>query len=153
VFEHVLRALTERKRIVARDRVALAGHSVALTDEEAQARDAMIDILCASALAPPDPSALATRIGMSLEVVNRIATLLVRRSVLIRAGDLLFHESALAQLKAEIQALKRSGGAETIDVGTFKDRYHITRKHAIPLLEFLDRERITRRVGDSRKIL
>ena len=153
VFDHVMRALTEQKRIIARDRVALAGHSVALTDEEARARDAMIDILRESALAPPDPAALAGRIGLPLEVVNRIATLLVRRSVLIRAGDLLFHESALTRLKAEIQTLKHSGAAETIDVGTFKDRYNITRKYAIPLLEFLDRERVTRRIGDTRKIL
>jgi len=77
----------------------------------------------------------------------------VRRSVLVRAGDLLFHESALAKLKAEIQDLKQSGSAETIDVGMFKDRYNITRKHAIPLLEYLDRERVTRRIGDTRKIL
>jgi selenocysteine-specific elongation factor len=153
VFDHVMRALTERKRIIARDRVALAGHSVALSDEEARARDAMIDILRESALAPPDQAALAARIGLPLEVVNRIATLLIRRSVLIRAGDLLFHESALARLKAEIQALKQRGAAETIDVGTFKDRYNITRKYAIPLLEFLDRERVTRRIGDTRKIL
>jgi selenocysteine-specific elongation factor len=40
-----------------------------------------------------------------------------------------------------------------IDVTQFKDRYGITRKYAIPLLEFLDRERVTRRVGDSRVLL
>ena len=79
--------------------------------------------------------------------------LLVRRGVLIRAGDLFFHESALSRLKAEIQALKQSGTDESIDVGSFKDRYNITRKCAIPLLEYLDRERVTRRVGDARKIL
>jgi selenocysteine-specific elongation factor len=71
----------------------------------------------------------------------------------VRAGDLLFHESALTQLKTEIQSLKRRGESETIDVGSFKDRYHITRKYAIPLLEYLDRERVTRRMGDTRKIL
>jgi selenocysteine-specific elongation factor len=153
VFDQVLRSLSERRRIIARDRIALAGHSVALTDEEARVRDAMIDVLRASALAPPDPGALAARIGVSVDVVNRIATLLVRRSVLVRAGDLLFHEAALTQLKAEIQALKQNGVAESIDVGSFKDRYSITRKYAIPLLEYLDRERVTRRVGDTRKIL
>ena len=149
VFDHVLRSLSERRRIIARDRIALAGHSVALTDEEARVRDAMIDVLRAAALAPPDPGALAARIGVSVDVLNRIATLLVRRSVLVRVGDLLFHESALTQLKAEIQALKQNGVAESIDVGSFKDRYNITRKYAIPLLEYLDRERVTRRVGDS----
>ncbi len=153
VFDHVLHVLEEQKKIVARERVALAGHSVALSDEEARARDAMIETFRAAGLAPPDLSTLATQVGIPLGVVNRIATLLVRRSLLIRAGDLLFHESALTRLKAEIQSLKHSKSAETIDVATFKERYNITRKYAIPLLEYLDRERVTRRVGDTRKIL
>ena len=153
VFEHVLRVLTDRKRIVARDRIALAGHNVALTHDEARARDAMVETLRAAKLTPPDPSMLATQIGAPLEVVTRIATLLVRRSELVRAGDLLFHESAMKQLKSEIQSLKQSGVTDTIDVASFKDRYNITRKYAIPLLEYLDRERVTKRVGDARKIL
>jgi len=153
VFEHVLRVLTDRKRIVARDRIALAGHNVALTHDEARARDAMVETLRAAKLMPPDPSMLATQIGVPLDVVTRIATLLVRRSELVRAGDLLFHESAMKQLKSEIQSLKQSGVTNTIDVASFKDRYNITRKYAIPLLEYLDRERVTKRVGDARKIL
>jgi len=153
VFEHVLRVLTDGKRIIARDRIALAGHNVALTHDEARARDAMVETLRAAKLTPPDPSMLATQIGVPLEVVTRIATLLVRRSELVRAGDLLFHESAMKRLKSEIQALKQSGVTDTIDVASFKDRYNITRKYAIPLLEYLDRERVTKRVGDARKIL
>ncbi len=35
----------------------------------------------------------------------------------------------------------------------FKERFGVTRKFAIPLLEYLDRERVTRRVGESRVIL
>ena len=153
VFEHVLRVLTDRKRIIARDRIALAGHTVALTHDEARARDAMVETLRAAKLMPPDPSMLATQIGVPLDVVTRIATLLVRRSELVRAGDLLFHESAMKQLKSEIQSLKQSGVTDTIDVASFKDRYNITRKYPIPLLEYLDRERVTKRVGDGRKIL
>ena len=153
VFEHVLRVLTDRKRIIARDRIALAGHTVALTHDEARARDAMVETLRAAKLMPPDPSMLATQIGVPLDVITRIATLLVRRSELVRAGDLLFHESAMKQLKSEIQSLKQSGVTNTIDVASFKDRYNITRKYAIPLLEYLDRERVTKRVGDGRKIL
>ncbi|HEY6617702.1 MAG TPA: selenocysteine-specific translation elongation factor, partial [Vicinamibacterales bacterium] len=126
VFEHVLRVLTDRKRIIARDRVALAGHNVALTHDEARARDAMVETLRAAKLTPPDPSMLATQIGAPVEVVTRIATLLVRRSELVRAGDLLFHESAMKQLKSEIQSLKQSGVTDTIDVASFKDRYNIT---------------------------
>jgi selenocysteine-specific elongation factor len=153
VFDEVLRGLVAGKRVEARDRVAIAGHRVALTDQEAHARDAMIGILQEAGLAPPDATALAARIGLPPEVVSRIAGLLVRRGVLARTGDLLFHESALTRLKSEIQSLKRTGTLEAIDVATFKERYNLTRKHAIPLLEFLDRERVTRRVGGTRRIL
>jgi selenocysteine-specific elongation factor len=153
VFDHVLRVLAEKKLIVARDRIALAGRNVALTDDEAHARDAMVETLRAARLTPPDASTLATQIGAPLDLITRIAALLVRRGELVRVGDLLFHGSALTQLKSEIQSLKQSGAADTIDVASFKDRYSITRKYAIPLLEYLDRERVTRRVGDARKIL
>ena len=40
-----------------------------------------------------------------------------------------------------------------IDVAKFKDMTGVSRKYAIPLLEYLDRERVTRRVGDERVIL
>jgi selenocysteine-specific elongation factor len=63
----------------------------------------------------------------------------------------MFHPSALEQLKGEVRALK--GAAARVDVASFKERYGITRKYAIPLLEFLDRERVTRRVGESRVVL
>jgi selenocysteine-specific elongation factor len=60
--------------------------------------------------------------------------------------------SALDRLKSEIQALKRNG-TETLDVATFKSHFDLTRKYTIPLLEYLDRERVTRRVGNVRQIL
>jgi selenocysteine-specific elongation factor len=40
-----------------------------------------------------------------------------------------------------------------MDVATFKELTGVSRKYAIPLLEYLDRERVTRRVGDAREIL
>jgi selenocysteine-specific elongation factor len=153
VFEWVLSGLAAGQQIVARDRVALRGHTLALTDEEAAARDAMVRILAEGGLAPPDGLELATRVGAAKAVVDRMAHLLVRQKVVVRVGDLLFHLSALQRLRDEVQALKRVHAIDRIDVGTFKDRYQVSRKYAIPLLEFLDRERITRRVGDARQIL
>jgi selenocysteine-specific elongation factor len=151
VFEYVLATLIEAGHIVARDRVALAGHRLMLTDEEARVRDAILQILSESGLTPPDPAALARRIGASQALVDRLVALLVRQKILVRLGDLFFHEPALSRLKADVRSLKQLGQA--LDVAVFKDRYRMTRKHAIPLLEFLDRERITRRVGDTREIL
>ncbi len=153
VFEHVLTALQQRGTIVARDRVALASHHLQLSDEDARARDAIVRTLREAGLTPPDEASLIARAAAPAAVVERMTTLLVRQKVLIRLGDLLFHEAALNGLKAEIQALKRAGTATAIDVGAFKERFGVSRKFAIPLLEFLDRERVTRRVGDTRQIL
>ncbi|MDA1183653.1 MAG: selenocysteine-specific translation elongation factor [Acidobacteria bacterium] len=152
VYDEALRRLVAGKAVVARERVALAGHAVALTDEEARARDVMLDTLRTAALAPPDPAALARAIGVSPEVVNRMGVMMGRRGVLVRAGDLLFDAPALDRLKIEVHALKQNGTG-TLDVATFKKHFDLTRKYAILLLEYLDRERVTRRVGDLRRIL
>jgi selenocysteine-specific elongation factor len=153
VFEEVLRGLAARSIILDRDRVARAGHRVELTEHESRVRDAMVEALKAGGFAPPDVAALAAAAGAQPGMVDRMATLLVRQGVLVRVGDLLFHQSVLERLKHEIQSMKREGAIDTIDVATFKSRYNVTRKHAIPLLEFLDRERITRRMGETRRIL
>ena len=152
-FDAVVRALAERGRLVARDRVALAGHRLALSDEERRARDAVVEILREAGLTPPDAAAIAARIGAEPHVIERMVMLLVRQKVLVRAGELIFHQSALTELKAHIRSLKATGVAATVDVGAFKERYNVSRKFAIPLMEFLDRERVTRRIGDTRHIL
>lgn len=153
VFDHVLHRLVEQARLVARERVALPGRRIALSPDEARTREAILQILGEAGLTPPDPAILATRIAVKPEVFHRVADLLVRQQEVVRIGDLLFHWDALTRLKTEIRSLKQTGAGATLDVAAFKGRYNVTRKYAIPLLEFLDRERITRRVGDVRHIL
>ena len=133
--------------------VAVPAHRRVVGDEDARARAAIIRVLDQSGLTPPDHASLAARTGMPAKAVERMTALLVRQKVIIRLGDLLFHEDALNNLKTELQRLKREGTATTIDVAAFKERYGLSRKYAIPLLEFLDRERVTRRAGDVRQIL
>ena len=83
---------------------------------------------------------------------QKIVTLLLRDKVLIKISEeLVFHQSALLDLRHKIAALKNT--AAKIDVARFKDMTGVSRKYAIPLLEYLDRERVTRRVGDERVIL
>jgi selenocysteine-specific elongation factor len=69
----------------------------------------------------------------------------------VKVDAFFYHHEVLERLKAEVRALK--GTADAVDVGGFKERYGLTRKFAIPLLEYLDRERVTRRVGDRRVVL
>ncbi len=154
VFERVLGDLTAEGRLVARDRVAHTGHQVALSAEEARARDAIERLVRQAGLTPPDAAAIRSAAGVPPEVADRVIALLVRQRVLVRLEALLFHAETLVRLKQEIAALKAGAtDAVHLDVATFKTRYGVSRKYAIPLLEYLDRERITRRVGDRRVVL
>ena len=83
---------------------------------------------------------------------QKIVTLLLRDKVLVKVSDdLLFHRDALDDLR-RLMAQEKTKNVR-INVARFKDVTGVTRKYAIPLLEYLDRERITRRVGDERVIL
>ena len=152
VFEHVLSRLVASGRIVARERLALAGHRISLSEEEAAALAAIEGLFKEARFAPPDLAAAALQARLQVDVADRMAKLLVRQNRLVRLGGMLFHADTLEDLKKEVRAM-RASGIEKIDVGTFKDRYGLSRKYAIPLLEHLDRERVTRRAGASRVIL
>jgi selenocysteine-specific elongation factor len=126
---------------------------VALTGEEERARRALDAAFREAGLKPPEPAAIASGCGLAPAVVERVTHLLLRQKTLVKLDTLVFHEQALQQLKRDVSALKAGPGPAKIDVATFKERYGISRKFAIPLLEYLDRERITRRVGDSRVLI
>ena len=81
---------------------------------------------------------------------GRCLQILIREKRLIRVSeDLVFHQSAIDNLRRLLAGRK----AVRFNVGAFKDWTGISRKYAIPLLEYLDRERVTRREGDERLVL
>jgi selenocysteine-specific elongation factor len=152
VFDYVLEQLVAGGRIVARDRLALAGHQISLTAEELRGQAILERVYREAGLAPPDLATAAASAGITPELADRLVRLLTRRNVLVRIENLFFAADALMALKAEVRALK-AAGTPRVDVAGFKERYAVTRKYAIPLLEYLDRERVTRRAGESRIIL
>ena len=158
VFERALAELSVGGTIFVKDRVALASHRVELTADEARAHVSIERAYRDGGLTPPDSAAVAASAGVPAPVVDRMLKLLLRQKALVRVDALIFHDEALKSLKAEVAALKTSAGASAgagarIDVAMFKERFGVTRKFAIPLLEYLDRERVTRRMGDSRVVL
>jgi selenocysteine-specific elongation factor len=56
-------------------------------------------------------------------------------------------------LTENVREMARVSGDPMIDVAKFKEIAGVSRKYAIPLLEYFDRSRVTRRVGDKRQIL
>ncbi len=153
VFERALHDLVAAGRIVGRDRLAVATYHVALEPDAERAREAIERAFREGGLTPPDAASVGLASGAAPAVVNQVITLLQRQKVLVKVATLLFHDDTLKRIKREVTAMKAAGAGATIDVQTFKERFGVTRKFAIPLLEYLDRERVTRRVGDARLIL
>ena len=155
VFNRVLEDLKVRKAIVGSDRLALASHRVTVAGADDRVRGAITEAYRAGGLTPPDAGAIEAAAGAPKAVVDKMTMVLLREKVLVKLDTLVFHADALHHLKADVASLKASapGGRATVDVAAFKDRYGVSRKFAIPLLEYLDRERITRRTGDVRLVL
>ena len=153
VFDAIVAALVQAGQVSARERLSLAGRSVSLTHQEQRIREALLRVYRDGGLTPPDAAAARAAAGGDPATVERITALLLRQRVLTRVDALLFYTERLDALKREIRALKGAEGTATLDVASFKQRYGVSRKFAIPLLEYLDRERVTRRVGESRVLV
>jgi len=153
VFDVVMTRLGSTGRLVGTDRLALATHRVTLSPAHSDALDRVERAFREAGLRPPDAAGLAGELGLPAAQVDQSITLLVRQKRLVRIETLWFHSEALARLKLDVAGLKRGTDPARVDVATFKQRYGISRKYAIPLLEFLDRERVTRRVGEARLVL
>ena len=155
IFNRVLEDLKVRKAIVGSDRLALPTHRVTVAGADDRVRGAIIEAYRAGGLTPPDAASVEALAGAPKPVVDKMTMVLLREKVLVKLDTVIFHADALQQLKADVAGLKAAapGGRATVDVAAFKDRYGVTRKFAIPLLEFLDRERVTRRTGDVRLVL
>jgi selenocysteine-specific elongation factor len=153
VLEALLAQLTrDKKAEVAGEQVRLAGRGVELKDEEAKAKAQIEKAFAEAGLKVPLMKEVLDKLPVDKARAQKLVTLLLRDRVLIKlADDLVFHHNALEGLRQLMAAQKAK--TPKIDVPTFKDLIGVTRKYAIPLLEYLDQQRITRRVGDERIIL
>ncbi|MCA1566223.1 MAG: selenocysteine-specific translation elongation factor [Acidobacteria bacterium] len=142
-----------------RDIVRAGGHTLALSAADSELHASLEQIYREAALeAPALNDALARAAGgkpVAREHARKILQLLLDSGALVRvSNDLLVHRDALARLVETLgEYAARHEPERLIDVAAFKDLANVSRKYAIPLLEYLDRARITRRAGDRRLIL
>ncbi|HEX9700359.1 MAG TPA: selenocysteine-specific translation elongation factor [Acidobacteriota bacterium] len=151
VLDGVLRRMTAAEQVRSGAAgISLPEHRVALDPEQAHIRAELLSFYEAGGWSPQDsepaadPGAAAVR--------EAVLHLLLRRGELVRLRDgLIFHAGQLARLIEQLRARHRAG--EAFSVAEFKEWTGISRKHAIPLLEYLDQQRVTRRVGDHRVLV
>jgi selenocysteine-specific elongation factor len=159
VFGSVISSLEKDGVVVAeKDLIRLAKHSVDLSDEDARLRDLFAQLYEKAGLEAPSIDEAMTRVGVGpaqRAYGRRILQLLIDSRLIVRVqGEMFVSAQAIQKLVDRLQQFGSEHQPDRlIDVATFKDLAGVSRKYAIPLLEHLDRERVTRRAGDKRVIL
>jgi selenocysteine-specific elongation factor len=143
--------LADAKEIaVEGETVRLRSHRVVLKEDEEQARAKIERAFEQAGLAVPSVAEVLAKSGVEPARARSILQILIREKRLVRVSeDLVFHHSAIAGLRELLAAHK----GQRFNVPSFKEWTGISRKYAIPLLEYLDREHLTRREGDERLVL
>ena len=145
--------VTQKKLELQGELVKRAGASITLEPEEARAKEQIETAFAGAGLTVPAVKEVLGKLPVEAKRAEKILQMLLRDKNLVRiTPELIFHRDALVQLKQRLSVYKATRG-ERITVPVFKELAGTTRKYAIPLLEYLDRERVTRRAGDERVIL
>jgi selenocysteine-specific elongation factor len=153
LFAAAVESLARAKKLeLVHELVRLPGRGVEMKDEEAESKKTIEEAFAGAGLKVPALQEVIAGLKIDKGRAQKIVTLLLRDRVLVKISEeLVFHRGALEQLRRELTGYKTKSAK--IDVAKFKELTGVSRKYAIPLLEYLDRERVTRRVGDVREIL
>ena len=148
----LLDALLARSKTLkaAGETIHLSSHSVTLRSDEQEATSKIENAFRAAGLATPSVNEVLAKSGIDPNRAKTLLQILLRDRKLIRvSAELVLHTSTMESLRSLL--LQKKGAR--FEVPEFKDWTGISRKYAIPLLEYLDRERITRREGNARIVL
>jgi selenocysteine-specific elongation factor len=132
-----------------RDKVWLASHEVRLSPEQQRVIDTLEGEFSRAEATPPSPEEALGRAGVKGDEEHELFQVLVQSGKLVRVKEsLFFHAQALDSIQTKLVALLRE--RKEIGPSDIKDLLGISRKYAIPLLEFFDQRRVTARVGERR---
>ncbi|HEX8871583.1 MAG TPA: selenocysteine-specific translation elongation factor [Candidatus Acidoferrum sp.] len=153
-FRAALQDLLQQKKLAAQgELVKKPGTEITLTADEQRAREQIEQAFRKAGLAVPSVKEVLAQLAIDNRRAEKILQILLREKVLVRvSAELIFHASALERLSELLKEYKKNRG-DRLGVPAFKELAGISRKYAIPLLEHLDRQRLTRRAGDERVIL
>jgi selenocysteine-specific elongation factor len=153
LFQAVIdKLVTDKKIAIAQDVIHAFGRKVTLKADEERMRSQLTDRFRSLGLQAPTADEIIDALKLDRMTARKIIQLLLKENALVKITEEMFVErAAIDKLIADVKALKSKN--PKFGVGEFKNLTGVTRKHAIPLLEYLDRQRVTRRVGDERLIL
>lgn len=143
--------LAAKKVIAVRgSEINLPGRQASLTGEESQLSRTVVALFEKGGLEPPSPGDLRATTHAKPQVLEGLVRFHIQQGDLVRLpGELIIAASAVNSVKTGLA----EEGWETFSVADFKNRFSLSRKWAIPLLEHLDSVGVTRRVGNERQLV
>ena len=129
--------------------VSLPDFSIELTSRHREIRDYLLKLLERGGYSPPGPVEIINSVPYREDEVNEVLDMLTEAGEVKRTGsdDVFLIEYYDRAVEIAVAHIKKEGG---ISLGTFRDLLNTSRKYAMALLEEMDRDRITKRVGDER---
>ena len=159
LFNGVITRLEAQSKVVSeKDIVRSSRHSVGLSEQETELSKRIEQQYLAAGVEAPTIDDAMTKANVPASQraqARKILQLLIDDRTLVRIqAEMFMHTTVVQDLKTKLQTYAAEREPERlIDVPAFKDLAGVSRKYAIPLLEFFDREQVTRRAGDKRLIL
>jgi selenocysteine-specific elongation factor len=151
VFTYCVNELIRKNFIVQEESVIkLSGHEVALQADEEQLRKELAQWYREKGLSTPTIKETMERFGdYPAKLVREVIDLQLREGKMVKISESLFYETAVINplIDSVIAYITENG---EIDAASFKDLTGLTRKFSIPILEYLDRVKLTMRIGDKR---
>jgi len=150
LFQHILKELVDLKEVlVEKDKLRLSTHRVSLRDDQERLKNKVERLFAQAGLQSPSIKELASSLSTDESEVRNVVRLLVEEGVMIKAKeDLYFHAEAVEKLKGELIQFLRAHHEMT--TAEFKELTRVSRKYAIPLIEYFDNSKVTIRVGEKR---
>ena len=152
IFRVVVESFINEKLIAKEENLLrLASHRVQLGGQEKTLMEKIKKLLGEQPLAPPDLKEIERQAGVPRPRLNEVIRILEREGSLVRVTtDMYFLASSIEQLRATLRSFLTEKGEMT--AASFRDLIGSSRKYTIPLLEFFDRDGLTIRIGDIRRL-
>jgi selenocysteine-specific elongation factor len=150
ICEAASASLVTTKRLERQGTVfARAGWSARISDRDQQLSDRISAAFQSAGWAGPTAAELAATLGEPPAAVEKMIKLLVEKAVLVRLDErLCIHRDALEAAKQVV--LRLFGQKRSFSTMEFRDAVGVSRKHAVPLVDYLDKIRFTVRSGHDR---
>ncbi len=150
LFNFILSGLADV--LVEKDLVRLRDFKVALSSSEEEFRVKVVELLNKGGFQPPMKEEISSSLKIEPKRLTDILSFMSKEGKVIRVSESLYLS---APVYSEMISLLETffGKKPEMTVSEFRDLLHTTRKYALPLLEFLDSQKVTLRTGDVRKLL